>query len=294
MKNYKKNLSTLFIFLLLGTWTNLASAGACTGVGTAASPITAAECETEPDIYKIKVYEMGLCATTPTLANMATACTSVTKISEGGLVTVANGVNSVVPGTFVRPDNGTYAYGYMVIAPEFRITATKTFGSSVTGQAGAGTTCWTLAGSFRDSGATTTYDGSTPTAITAATRGSYLAECGLAANAAPAETVTVQDAFGGSDINDEGLATASATVDGATVVAHLTDSNLALATKSADVAKLVGFVTFATPVTVTDDSATFVSSFKVSQGAQIGYDAINAGSIKYIGSGPFVTKLSVE
>ena len=40
MKNYKKNLSTLFVFLTLSGWANLANAALCTGSGTAASPIT--------------------------------------------------------------------------------------------------------------------------------------------------------------------------------------------------------------------------------------------------------------
>jgi len=304
MKNYKKNLSPLFIFLLLGAWTNFANADdgpvACTGSGTAASPITdtgdALSCLTEPDIYKVKMYEMGLCTAAPTLANMATACTSVSKIPAGGLVTVANGVNSAIPGTFTRPNNGTYAYGYMILAPEFRITATKTFAANKTGKGGEGKTCWTLAGTFRDSGSEASYDGGGAlTKIEAGENDTWMATCGSAAAAAPGESVTVQDSFGGGDIGVNGDASVSMVVDGATVAAHLTDSDLVLATASANVTRLVSFVTFATPATVTDDSTTFTTSFKVSQGSMFGYEEVNGSdSIKYIGSGPFVTKLSVE
>ncbi len=304
MNNYKKNLPAFLVFLLLGTWTSLANADdpvACTGNGTSASPITdtgaALACLTEPDIYKIKMYEMGLCATAPTLANMATACTSVSKIPAGGLVTVANGVNSAIPGTFTRPNNGTYAYGYIILAPEFRITATKTFAENKTGKDGvSGPTCWTLAGTFRDSGSEASYDGSGAlTKIEAGENGTWMAACGSAAAAAPGESVTVQDSFAGGDIRVGGDASVSMVVDGATVAAHLTDSDLVLATASANVTRLVSFVTFATPATVTDDSTTFTTSFKVSQGSMFGYEEVSGSdSMKYIGSGPFVTKLSVE
>ena len=315
MKNYKKNLSTLFVFLTLSGWANLANAALCTGSGTAASPITdtgevLGNCTTEPDLYRIKLYEMGLCTTTPSLANRATVCKSVVNNPDGSLITVQNGVDTVIPGTFTRPDNGTYTYGYIVIAPEFRITAVKNFGNSkkLKGKTGYGSVCWTLAGTYRDSGNTGSYDGSGAlTAIAANTRSTYMAECGSTAGTA-AETVIVQDAFGGADISGDGDATATATVDGQTVTAHLTDSDmLADATSSANVTRLVGFTLFPTAVNVTDDTRKFISSFKVSEGSMIGYDGFGAGkdnddtddanslgSVKYIGSGPFAVKLTVQ
>ena len=318
MKNYKKNLSPLFIFLLLGAWTNFANADdpvACTGSGTAASPITdtgdALSCLTEPDLYRVKLYEMGLCTTTPSLTNRATVCKSVVNNPDGSLITVQNGVDTVIPGTFTRPDNGIYTYGYIVIAPEFRITTVKNFGNSkkLKGKTGYGSVCWTLAGTYRGSGNTGSYDGSgLLTAIAANTRSTYMAECGSTAGTA-AEAVIVQDAFGGADISGDGDATATATVDGQTVTAHLTDSDmLADATSSANVTRLVVFTLFPTAVNVTDDTRKFISSFKVSEGSMIGYDGFGAGtandgntgdanslgSAKYIGSGPFAVKVTVQ
>ena len=107
---------------------------------------------------------------------------------------------------------------------------------------------------------------------------------------------------------NDGDATATATVDGQTVTAHLTDSDmLADATSSANVTRLVGFTLFPTAVNVTDDTRKFISSFKVSEGSMIGYDGFGAGkdndgtddanslgSVKYIGSGPFAVKLTVQ
>ena len=295
MKNYKKNISTLFVFLLLGAWFNVSNADECNAAGTVSAPITAtASCATEPDIYKIKVYEMGLCTTAPTLANMATACTSVSKIPAGGLITVANGTNSAIPGTFTRPDNGSYSHGYIVIASEFRITATKTFVNGLIGQSHptSGTTCWTLAGTKRNSNETTIYDGLTPVEI-ADTPSVWLADCSdTAAAAAPAETVIVQDSFSGSPIGAGGTATAEATINGATINAHLTDDTLAaLATTSADVTRLVGFVTFPTAVVITDESTTFTSSFRTTQGSTL---ATNGTTITHMDSGPFVVNISVE
>ena len=307
---------SLFIFTLLSVWANLANAALCTGSGTAASPITDTEkalatCTTEPDLYRIKLYEMGLCTTTPSLTNRATVCKAVVNNPDGSLITVQNGVDTVIPGTFTRPNNGVYTYGYIVIAPEFRITAVKNFGNSkkLKGKTGYGSVCWTLAGTYRGSGNTDSYDGSGAlTAIAANTRSTYMAECGSTAGTA-AEAVIVQDAFGGADISDDGDATATATVDGQTVTAHLTDSDmLADATSSANVTRLVGFTLFPTAVNVTDDTRKFISSFKVSEGSMIGYDSVGAGkanddttadanslgSVKYIGSVPFAVKVTVQ
>jgi hypothetical protein len=301
MKNYKKNLSTLCVFLLLSAWANFAIAVgpvACTGTGTSASPITdtgdALSCLTEPDIYKIKIYEMGLCTGAPTLANMATTCISALDNPAGGLVTVANGANSDVLGTFTRPANGTYAHGYLVIAPEFRVTATKTFTTTLTGQGGGtGTTCWTLAGTFRDSKSSTAYDGSGAlTPISPDNNTTYMAKCGALGAAAPAETIIVQDSFNGTKLESAGLATISFSDGGSTISGSLTDSDLAIAGTSAAVTRMVGFVSFAAPVTITDDSTTFVSSFRTSKGSLMDY--ATGDKMTYIGSGPFFPRLSVE
>ena len=254
---------------------------------------------------------MGLCATAPTLANFTTSCTAVTSIATGGLLTVATGVNAVVPGTFTRPDNGTYGYAYMVLAPEFRLTSTKTFSSSMMGykvgasdteDGNSGDICWTRAVTTRDSNSATPYNGVTPTPVVNSNVSTYLAECGLSAN--PGETIFVQDSFGGAaiglDPDVDGVATASATVGGTTVNAYLTDATFTQATDSDDVTRLVGFLTFATPVIVTDDSSSFISSFKVTQGTQITYTSIpdengaKAGRVVKMGSGPFVVDLIVN
>ena len=291
MKNYKIYISTLFALLFLGAWSNLANAAACTGTGTTASPITPSECQTEPDIYKIKMYEIGLCKTAPTLANLATACKSVSKISAGGLITVAVGTDSTIPGTFTRPDNGSYNHGYVIMAPEFRLTSTKTFSSNLKGKSNtAGDTCWTLSGQTRDSNASTAYNGVASTVI--AGRSTWLADCGTAASAAPAETTIVQDAFGGATIEGAGDATVEATVDGTVVTAHLTDSTLAAdATTSAAVTRLVGFVKFATTVVITDASSIFTSKFRTTQGTTLGH---SGSDLTVMSSGPFVVVISVD
>jgi len=293
MKNYKLYISTIFTLFFLGAWSNLANADACDADGTAAAPMTPAGCDTAPDIYKIMVFEMGLCKTVPTLANRATACTSVSSIPAGTVITVAMGTDSAIPGAFTRPVNGSYTHGYVILAPEFRLTATKTFSSNLTGQSNtAGDTCWTLAGSTRDSNVATAYDGATPTVIGA--QATWLADCGTAASAAPAETIIIQDAFGGDTIESGNAdATAQATVNGVTIKAHLTDDTMAAnATTSAAVTRLVGFVTFATPVAITDKTSTFTSSFRTTQGMEL--DPTGGGDLKKMSSGPFVLNISVN
>ena len=292
MKNYKIYLSTLFAFLFLSAWSNLANAAACDADGTAAAPMTVAGCDTAPDIYKTMVFEMGLCTTTPTLANRTTACTSVSSIPAGAVITVAKGTDTALPGDFTRPVNASYTHGYVIMAPEFRLTATKTFSSNLTGQSNtAGDTCWTLAGSTRDSNVATAYDGATPTVIGA--QATWLADCGTAASAAPAETIIIQDAFGGDTIESgNGDATAEATVSGVTIKAHLTgDTMAANATTSASVTRLVGFVTFAAPVVITDATTTFTASFRTTQGMELDPDS---GNLKKMSSGPFVLSISVN
>ena len=308
MKNYKKNLSPLFVFLLLGTWANFANADAgnpvaCTGSGTTVAEAISdsgndLQCLTEPDIYKVKMYEMGLCTAAPTLANMATACTSVSKIPAGGLITVVKGADSAIPGTFTRPDNGVYPYGYVILSPEFRITATKKFTTELIGQGGAagdltlkGKTCWTLAGTYRDS---------VPISPADDDIANYLAKCSDLISPAPGETVTIQDAFGGGVITPAADDRQYAFIEGmpvgdAFISAYLTDSDLALADTSANVTRLVAFVTLATPATITDDSATFVTSFKVSQGSLLGYSGVdNKARMTHMGSGPFMVDISVR
>ena len=294
MKNYKIYLSTLFALLFLGAWSNLANAAACDADGTAAAPMTVAGCDTAPDIYKTMVFEMGLCTTTPTLANRTTACTSVSSIPAGAVITVAKGTDTALPGAFTRPVNASYTHGYVIMAPEFRLTATKTFSSNLSGQSNtAGDTCWTLAGSTRDSNVATAYDGATPTVISA-TRSTWLADCGTAASAAPAETIIIQDAFGGDTIESgNGDATAQATVNGVTIKAHLTDDTMAAnATTSASVTRLVGFVTFAAPVVITDATTTFTASFRTTQGMEL--DPDGSSNLKKMSSGPFVLSISVN
>ena len=293
MKNYKIYLSSLFTLLFLGAWSNLANAAACDADGTAAAPMTVAGCDTAPDIYKTMVFEMGLCTTTPTLANRTTACTSVSSIPAGAVITVAKGADTALPGAFTRPVNASYTHGYVIMAPEFRLTATKTFSSNLSGQSNtAGDTCWTLAGSTRDSNVATAYDGATPTVIGA--QATWLADCGTAASAAPAETIIIQDAFGGDTIESgNGDATAQATVNGVTIKAHLTDDTMAAnATTSAAVTRLVGFVTFATPVAITDATTTFTASFRTTQGMEL--DPTGGGDLKKMSSGPFILSITVN
>lgn len=293
MKNYKIYISTIFTLLFLGAWSNLANADACDALGTAAAPMTPSGCDTAPDIYKTMVFEMGLCTTTPTLANRTTACTSVSSIPAGAVITVAKGADTALPGAFTRPVNGSYTHGYVIMAPEFRLTATKTFSSDLTGQSNtAGDTCWTLAGSTRDSNVATAYDGATPTVIGA--QATWLADCGTAASAAPAETIIIQDAFGGDTIESGNAdATAEATVNGVTIKAHLTDDTMAAnATTSASVTRLVGFVTFATAVAITDATTTFTASFRTTQGMEL--DPDGSSNLKKMSSGPFVLSISVN
>lgn len=302
MISHWKKIIGLSVVLTLGSWTNAfaqASPGVCSNSGSASDPITRTDannvCWTEPDVYKIWIYEMGLCAATPSLSTFQTSCVPVSTSAAGGLLTVASGTNTPVPGTFTRPPNGSYTHGYIIMKSEFRVTTTKTFDGNMTGKTGTGTTCWSLNGMIRSSGGNGTYDSTTPSVITNGVPATYMAECGTAGAAAPAEITVVQDTFSGSAVTSTADSTGSATTSGATITAYLTDSSFTqldgTTVTSNDAERLVGFVQFPSAVTLTDSSSTFTVSFKVSEGTTV---LGGANHLTTFESGPFVTNITVN
>lgn len=246
---------------------------------------SSSECLTQPDEYQITVYKVGLCTAAPTATTstpMSFAnCTTIFENSAGSTVYVNKGQTTALSGTMTRPPAGTYAAGYIEIAPQFNITALKTFSSSRTGSvtgAGSGQYCWSLAG--------TTYSWSGNVA---------LAQCGNSAGTAGA-TTTMMNGFNGSNTY-----TYSATVNSEQIAAYLVDSSYLLPTGgSADntnnVSKMIGTATFATPVSVTSSSTGFNTSFDITQGSTL-VQYNNGLSTNYVAAffnGPFSILMTVS
>lgn len=88
---------------------------------------SATACRFTPQLYKARVYEMGLCTTNPMSGASLdrTTCTTVFTASDqtnGSLHDFALGDAELV-GTSTRPANGTYTFPYIILKHQFTIKA---------------------------------------------------------------------------------------------------------------------------------------------------------------------------
>jgi hypothetical protein len=120
-------------------------------------------CYTIPDTYTITLYEMGLCndisEQSPILPDLATSCQTSFTNSTGSTVNVENNVTgSLSGGTSTRPDNNTYAYGFIKVDAKMIMKNQSTFDVAVVDQStNPGTVCWTNGNPFNGGvGQTTT------------------------------------------------------------------------------------------------------------------------------------------
>ena len=259
------------------------------GVITFTGPEGAIEdCAFAPDEYTIKIYKMALCTTAPTRPTASDAydvssCEDVIVSSDGQDVNLAAGSEVTLSGV-TRPANGTYNFGYLLMANTFTIKAKKQFANTMhtyTGGA-SGNYCWT-----KDAAANTSdsdLGGWEPT--------SPLAECGGASGTAGTYVETL-DQF------DVGQFTAGPIpVTGGTLSADLitdTDGLLVIGPDSAD--RLFGVQTFSSPVVVTSDSSVFTVSFGVNQASSLwmtDQGSVDEYEVYAIGSGPFSTFMTVD
>ncbi|MDC1281750.1 hypothetical protein N8Z09_03755 [Methylophilaceae bacterium] len=259
------------------------------GVITFTGPENAmGDCAFAPDEYTIKIYKMALCTSAPTRPTTTdtydiSSCVDVIVSPEGQDVNLAAGSEITLSGV-TRPANGSYSYGYLLMANTFGIKAKKQFTNTMhTYQDGAdGNYCWTKDAAAYNSDS----DGvgwSSP---------SPLAECGGASGTAGTYVETL-DQF------DVGEYTAGPiSVTGGTLSADLiTDANGLLVTAIATADRLFGVQTFTTPIIVTTDSSLFTVSFGVNQASSIWMTdegADNEYDVYAIGSGPFSTFMTVE
>ena len=293
--NWLKIIAT---FTMLGFFSNANAEGYCNdgiiaeedanGVITFKGSQEGANCSFAPDEYTVKIYKMALCTTAPTRPTTTdtydvSSCVDVIVSPEGQDVNLAAGSEMTLSGV-TRPANGSYSYGYLLMANTFGIKAKKQFTNTMhTFLDGAtGNYCWTLDSSAYDSQS----DGA------GWENPSPLAECGGAGGTAGTYNATL-DQF------DVGEYTAGPiSVTGGTLSADLiTNANglVVTATQTAD--RIFGVQTFTTPVIVTTDSSLFTVSFGVNQASSMWMTdegAANEYDVYAIGSGPFSTFMTVE
>ena len=295
MRNWLKIIVTLTI---LGLFSNANAEGYCDSTGASEDSdgvitFTGAEnamgdCAFAPDEYTIKIYKMALCTTAPTRPTASdtydvSSCVDVISSPDGQDINLAAG-SEMVLSDVTRPANGTYNFGYLLMANTFAIKAKKQFANTMhTFTRGAsGNYCWT-----KDAAANTSdsdLGGWKPT--------SPLAECGGRSGTAGTYVETL-DQF------DDGVFTAGPIpVTGGTLSADLitdTDGLLVIGPDSAD--RLFGVQTFSSPVVVTSDSSVFTVSFGVNQASSLwmtDQGRIDEYEVYAIGSGPFSTFMTVE
>ena len=98
-------------------------------------------CYITPEVYKITIYEMGLCTSDPlagTYVNSSdvvvtdyaideSSCSATFKNSNGSLVNLAGGASQTLTGgTDIRPSNGSYPHAYIKIKNVFGLKGNYT------------------------------------------------------------------------------------------------------------------------------------------------------------------------
>jgi hypothetical protein len=295
MMNWLKIIATL---TMLSFFSNVKAQGYCSGTGVSedadgvitftGSESAMAECAFAPDSYTIKIYKMALCTTAPTRPTTSdtydvSSCVDVINSPDGQDVNLAAG-SEMTLSDVSRPADGSYSYGYILMANTFAIKAKKQFTNTMhTYQDGAtGNYCWTKeASAFNSDSDNSGWEDPSP-----------LVECGGASGTAGTYVETL-DQFD-SDVYIAG----PISVTGGTLSADLiTNASGLLVTAPTTADRLFGVQTFTTPVEVTSGSTVFTVSFGVNQASSMWMTdegAANEYDVYAIGSGPFSTFMTVE
>ena len=253
------------------------------------------DCEVAPDVYQIELYDVGFCTSAPNAPTTeagfdasAENCASLFANSSGETLDLAVGV-SLNMSSDINIPNGTYTHGYVVMKNSFGIKATKTFadGNSIrtTNGLSSGNICWSASDPVEGS----SYYKTDLDSGDFASSYSFV-ECG--ATPGTAEIITDNmDTFG---LDDEGVGeyTATAPVTGGVITAYLTQSTNGLrlvnAVKTAD--RIVAFLAWTSPVTISDQTSSIDLQFNVSGGSSLRVSSPAPGFTIDLGafsSGPF-------
>ena len=294
MMNWLKIIATL---TMLSFFSNANAQGYCDGpnesedsdgVITLVGDDSGIECNFAPDEYTITIYKMALCTTAPTRptgtdAYDVSSCEDVIVSPDGQDINLAAG-SEITLSSVTKPANGTYNFGYILMANTFTIKAKKQFTNTMhTYQDGAtGNYCWTKeASAFNSDSDNSGWADPSP-----------LVECGGASGTAGTYVETL-DQFD-SDVYIAG----PISVTGGTLSADLiTDADGLLVSASDTADRLFGVQTFSSPVVVTSDSSVFTVSFGVNQASSLwmtDQGRIDEYEVYAIGSGPFSTFMTVD
>jgi hypothetical protein len=136
MMNLLKIIAT---FTMLGFFSNANAEGYCNdgiiaeedanGVITFKGSQEGANCSFAPDEYTVKIYKMALCTTAPTRPTTTdtydvSSCVDIINSPDGQDVNLAAGSEMILSDA-TRPADGTYPYGYILMANTFAGTYTE-------------------------------------------------------------------------------------------------------------------------------------------------------------------------
>lgn len=288
MKNVFIIISSILLFFNLIFSKNILAdshVDTCTitsGVFDTTEVITDGYCASSPDAYEVVAYELYFCTANPSAPTTTSvmdlsSCFKNWESSAGATLSVQQNVAIDVPGTLTRPPSGTYTHGVMLMDNTFGITMSAEFDESMTGQDGeSGVFCATVAGSSTF-GTSSLPTGTSTCGASAITAGKYVETLTTFNSTSFTDTAT------GNNLNGSG----------ASIKGYLIDTNRYLAENDGDVDKLLGSITFATPVVFTENTTTLTMSFNVGEGMSM-FNSGDGNNHIVFGSGPFQAIITTD
>lgn len=248
-------------------------------------------CKIPAEKLVIKMYKLGVCTSLPSAPTTSAApdfssCQTIFENTSGSDVTINGEVGSGLTGTFTRPLNGTYSYGYVIVAPQIGIQQSVKFNSSrtVTGGASSGVYCWSKAGTlWRKNGYNSAY-----------------VECGSSVASNIGVTETAYNSWNGTGAFSD---TQTVPADPATgfpdIYSFLVGDDLKLksdpssTTSFGSISRHIGIAgPVNNPFVISDSTTSIDIGFFTSRGAKIKFDG--SGNIENIKDGGLFYKLTVK
>lgn len=258
--------------------------------GVTTYPAASGWCFTEPDTYKLTLYELYLCTALPTAPTVSTAlgtgsCTKVYNDASGTLINVdKNNPSTLNASKVTAPTYGTYTHGVAVVGTTFKITDQMEFASA---QVSMGGNTYNIKGDSASSGsgkfcATVAGSSSSGTSMT----------CGGSAITAGELSEVMKDFGGGGNFSATSMATPVGNND--TMTGYLITTSGVLATASSNVDKIMGIATFGASSTISASTSGMTIQFRKSQAMSLGGNTNGSDLEINVNEGPFAIKILIQ
>ena len=239
---------------------------ACTVTGGVTTYPVGSTCATDPTTYAITIFSLAVCQREPSPPTGATSagleaagCHTFFSSAGGSETQIVEGKNASLVGTITRPPNGTYLYGAYNLHPMISVSTNIDFGVGQVFEgegSGAGRFCATKGGSVPSEATTICADLSAPTA------------------AVMRETI-----FDFNDEQDPGTLFANTwqgtySGQGGSIIQSkaflLGAGSQFLSSEAASTTRVIGWHTFAAPLTITINTTAIDVAFKKTEALYLG------------------------